>query len=139
MNFVFVMHFPVFFFFFFFKLIYFWLRWVFFAVRRLLVAEHGLQVRGFQQLWHTGSVAVARGLQSVGSVVVVHGLSCSTGCGIFPVGTEPVFPALAGGFLSAAPPGKSAFSCFLIERHSPSLLGAFSLVVKSKGGDIVSP
>ena len=27
-----------------------------------LVAEHGLQAPGLQQLWHTGSVVVARGL-----------------------------------------------------------------------------
>ena len=39
---------------------------------------------GLQQLWHAGSVVVARGLQSTGSVIVVHGLSCSTACGIFP-------------------------------------------------------
>ena len=63
---------------------------LFAAVRRLLtavaslVAEHGLQARGLQQLWHTGSVVVARGLQSTGSVVVVHRLSCSMACGIFP-------------------------------------------------------
>ena len=37
-----------------------------------LVAEHGLQAHGLQQLW------------LVGSVVVVHGLSCSAACGIFP-------------------------------------------------------
>ena len=37
-----------------------------------------------QQLWHVGSVIVARRLQSTGSVVVAHGLSCSTACGIFP-------------------------------------------------------
>ena len=35
------------------------------------------------QLWHAGSVVVARGLWSAGSVVVVHGLSCSVACGIF--------------------------------------------------------
>ena len=48
-----------------------------------LVAEHTLQVRKLQQLWHTGSVVVACRLQSAGSVVVAHGLSCSTACGIF--------------------------------------------------------
>ena len=37
-----------------------------------------------QQLWHTGSVVVARGLQSAGSVVAVHGLRCFEACGIFP-------------------------------------------------------
>ena len=49
-----------------------------------LVVEHGLQVHGLQQLWHGGSVVVACELQSAGSVVVVHGLSCSAACGIFP-------------------------------------------------------
>ena len=32
-----------------------------------LVAEHGLQARGLQQLQHAGSVVVARGLSSCGS------------------------------------------------------------------------
>ena len=63
---------------------------LFVVVRRLLIAvaslvvEHRLQVHGLQQLWHVRSVVVARGLQSTGSVVVTHGLSCSTACGIFP-------------------------------------------------------
>ena len=62
---------------------------LFVVVRRLLIAvaslavEHGIQACGLQQLWHVGSVVVARGLQSAGSVVVVHGLSCSTARGIF--------------------------------------------------------
>ena len=61
----------------------------FLAVHRLLIvgaslfAEHGLSVHGLQQLQHASSVVVARRLQSTGSVVVVHGLSCSTACGIF--------------------------------------------------------
>ena len=63
---------------------------LFVAVRGLLtavvslVAEHGLQARGLQQLWHVGSAVVARGFQSAGSAVVAHGLSCSVACGIFP-------------------------------------------------------
>ena len=48
-----------------------------------LVAEHGFQACGLQQLWHMGSVIVALGLQSAGSVVVGHRLSCSAACGIF--------------------------------------------------------
>ena len=86
---------------------FFWLCWVFVAARGLslvapsggllfvvvhgflitvasLAVEHGLQARRLQQLWCTGSVVVARGLQSAGSVVVVYGLSCSMACGIFP-------------------------------------------------------
>ena len=35
--------------------------------------EHRLRACGLQQLLHVGSVAVARGLQSAGSVAVVHG------------------------------------------------------------------
>ena len=88
-------------------LIYFWLHWVFVAARRLsLVATSSgyssLQCAGFSLRWllllrSTGSrragfsscgtrasVVVARGLQSTGSVLVVHGLSCSTACEIFP-------------------------------------------------------
>ena len=94
-------------------------RLLFIAVRRLLiaiaslVAEHRLQVRGLQQLWHTGSVVVARRLQSAGSVVVAHRLSCSMACGIFPdQGSNPCPPALAGGFLTTAPPGKSQIIMF---------------------------
>ena len=43
------------------------------------------------------------------SVVEVRGLSCSGACGIFVPwpGIEPVSPALAGGFLTTGPPGKS--------------------------------
>ena len=78
----------------FYLFIYFWLRWVFVAVhglfsscvqrgllfvavRRLLlvmaslVAAHGLQVCGLQQLWHQSSV------------VVVRGPSCSMAYGFF--------------------------------------------------------
>ena len=49
-----------------------------------LVAAHGLQACGLQQLWHVGSVVVAHRLQRAGSVFVAHGLSCSAACGIFP-------------------------------------------------------
>ena len=51
---------------------------VFAAVRGLptavasLAAEHGLQARRLQQLWHAGVIVVAHGLQSAGSAVVAH-------------------------------------------------------------------
>ena len=81
--------------------IYLWLCWVFVAVHRLsLVAASGAATIlrcGVQSsrcggfcccgAWALGawaSVVVGRGLQSAGSVVVAHGLSCSTACGIFP-------------------------------------------------------
>ena len=60
------------------------------------------------------SVVAAPGLRSCSSqalhtdsVVVVHGISCSTACGIF-LGsrTGPIAPALAGGFFTTEPPWK---------------------------------
>ena len=79
--------------------IYFWLRWVFVAVHglSLVVASGGhssLRWVGFSLWWLLllrsrapgawVSVVVAWGLQSAGSAVVAHGLSCSMACGIFP-------------------------------------------------------
>ena len=64
----------------------FLVHWVLVAARGLsLVVESG----GYSccRAWALGtraSVVVARGLQNVGSVVVVQGLSCSAACGIFP-------------------------------------------------------
>ena len=72
-----------------------------------LVAEHGLQVRGLQQLQHLGSVAAALGPQSMrASAVVAHRLSsCGAQAqlllGMWNLprpGIEPMSPALAGGF-----------------------------------------
>ena len=65
----------------------------------------GSRLCGLQQFWCVGSVVVARGLQSAGSVVVAHGLSSMWD--LPGAETEPVSPALAGGFLTTAPPGKS--------------------------------
>ena len=50
---------------------------------------------------------------SAGSVAVGHGLSCSIAGGIFPGGIEPRSPALAGGFLTPVPPGKSKIRRFI--------------------------
>ena len=72
-----------------------------------LVAEHGSRHADFSSCGTWASVAVAHGLQSAGSVVVAHRLGCSAARGIFPdIGLEPASPALAGGFLTTAPPGK---------------------------------
>ena len=86
---------------------------LFIAVQGLLIAvaslveEHGLYAHGLQQLWTVGSVVVARRLQSTASVVVAHSTWDPPGPGL-----EPVSPALAGGFLTTAPPGKPAICCF---------------------------
>ena len=105
--------------------IYFWPHWVFIAVHglSLVAASRGhssLRYMGFSLQWLlllrstgsrcAGSVVVARGLYSAGSVVVVHRLSCSMACGIFPDQGSNLCRtsnrALAGGFLTTAPPGK---------------------------------
>ena len=57
--------------------------------RLLFIAVRGLHCGGSSRCgaWALGaraSVVVDRGLWSAGSVVVAHGLSCSTACGIFP-------------------------------------------------------
>ena len=45
---------------------------------------------------------------------MVHGLSCSAACGNLPgPGLKPVSRALAGGFLTTAPPGNSLLLHFL--------------------------
>ena len=50
---------------------------------------------GAQALGLGGSVVAAPRLQSTGSIAVVHGLSCSTACGIFPdQGLNPCLPHL---------------------------------------------
>ena len=47
------------------------MRWL------LLLWSTGSGACRLQQLWYTGSVAVATGLQSTGSITAAHGLRCS--------------------------------------------------------------
>ena len=70
---------------------------------------------------HTGSVfvvlgllAMIRGLQSVGSVSGALGPCCPVACGILVPrpGTGPESPAVGGGFLTSAPPGRSPGAVF---------------------------
>ena len=68
--------------------------------------EHGFQGT-------RASVAVALGLQSTGSVVVVRGLSCSSMWDLPRPGIELVSHALAGRFPSTVTPGKSVISDFV--------------------------
>ena len=78
-----------------------------------LAAEHRLQVRRLQ--WLQQQALGCQGFSSCGSQALECELSSrGTGtwldCGIWNLprsGKEPVFPALADGFLSTAPPGKS--------------------------------
>ena len=53
------------------------------AVCRLLTTLTSLAVE--HRLWDMwDSVVAARGLQSTGKIVAMHGLNCPTTCGIFP-------------------------------------------------------
>ena len=113
-------------------ILFFWLHWVFIAACGLfsLVAVSG----GYSSLWcasfslrwllllrstgsrHAGSVVAACRPQGAwASVVVAHSLSsCGTltllFCSVWDLprpGIKPMCPALAGGFLTTVPPGKS--------------------------------
>ena len=75
----------------------------------------GFSCCGAQALGTWASVVVSRGLSSCGSRALEHRLSsCGTWaqllCGMWDLpgpGIEPMSPALAGGFLTTVPPGKS--------------------------------
>ena len=109
----------------------------------LLLRSTGSRAHGLQQLWHEGSLVVARGLSSCGSRALERSLSS---CGpraqllrsmwtLPRSGLEPVSPALAGRFLTTAPPGKSQNNGFngLNERTFFSVLPHFLLLLKEDG------
>ena len=105
---------------------------------------------GFLQLWQAGATlrcsahashcsGFSCGAWALGvcaSVVVARRFSsCGTQAellrGMWDLprpGIEPMFPALAGGFLTAAPPGKSQCHCFLCNTH---LVFCFQLCLMS--------
>ena len=108
--------------------IYFWLCWVFVAVRRLFPScrERGVLSSSGARASHCGgfsccrvqalgaqaSVVTARGLGHAGSVAVAHRPSCLVACEIFPdQGSNLCPPSLAGGLPTTAPPGMVC-SCF---------------------------
>ena len=87
---------------------------LFVAVCRLLIAVVSLCC-GARALGTRAAVVMARGLSSCGSRALEHRLS-SCGARAYLLrgtwdlprpGLEPMSPALAGGFLTTAPPGKS--------------------------------
>ena len=121
---------------FFFFLIYFWLRWVFIAVRGLsLVAASGsyssLRCAGFSLRWllllqsmgsrcadfsSCGLQAPEHRLSSCGSrAQLLHSMWDLPGPGL-----EPEYPALAGGPLTTLPPRKSLESLF--KKYGASLV-----------------
>ena len=88
-------------------------RWLLFVA---VPASHcgGFSCCGVQALGAWASVVVACGLSSCGSWALERRLSSSgirawSLCGMWDLpgpGLEPMSPALAGGFLTTAPPGK---------------------------------
>ena len=68
-----------------------------------------------------GSIVGAPRLWSSGSIVAVHGLSCSKACGIFPAqGSNPCFLLLAGGFFTTSHQGcpRCAFNYIWAANHT---------------------
>ena len=136
--------------------IYFWLRWVFVAVRglSLVAASRGyssLRCPSFSLRWllllrtralgTQASVAVTRGLSCCGSRALEQRLSS---CGAWAQllhgmwdlpgpGLEPMSPALAVGFLTTAPPGKSLAGLFYLFKQNYNKI---SIVYKNTVGVI---
>ena len=100
--------------------IYFWLCWDFIAACRISLTA--VVSRAYSSWWGWGFLIVvtflvglvAQVLGTQASVVVACGPSRSTAYGILVPwpGIEPVSSAVAGGFLTIGPPGKSLFNSF---------------------------
>ena len=95
------------------KFIYFWLCWVFVAVQAFsgcgeqgLLSSCGVQASYCGGFSHSRAWAPGHGLCSCGSWVQLP-LSMWN---LHGPGIEPVWPALAAGFLSTGPPGKSMWT-----------------------------
>ena len=104
----------------------FWLHWVFVAACGLsLVVASG----GCSSLWCAGftsggSRALELRLSSCGMrALLLHGMWDLPGPGL-----EPMSPALAGGFLTTAPPGKPYFLIFKQNRSTFITLKTNSLL-----------
>ena len=87
--------------------LFIWLHWALVAARGIFTVACGLFVCSAR-----ASLVAARGLQSVGSVVVAHGLRCPEACGILvpQPGIERMSPALEGRFSTTGSPGKSLYT-----------------------------
>ena len=131
-------------------LLFFWLHWVFVAARRLSLvvasratlccsarASHcsGFSCCRAQALGEQGSVVVAHRLSSCGLRALERRLSS---CGAWAQllrgmwdlpgpGLEPMCPALAGRFLTTAPPGKPMLVIFIKRAYNYKSLETISL------------
>ena len=108
------------------------LAWAFWSCGEwglLFVAVLGLRIVVARRLWGQRLQC----LQHLGSVVVAHGLSCSTACGIFlGQGLNPCPQHWA--FLSIVPPGQSlcwAFTLDLSQKAEKRLCRAFDVSSRS--------
>ena len=115
--------------------VFFFLIYLFLAALGLRCGARASHCGGFSccGAWALGawaSVVVARRLSSCSSRAPEHGLSsCGAQAQLLPgmwdlpgPGLEPVSPALAGGFLTTAPPGKSLdvflYDCVILSCQS---------------------
>ena len=80
-------------------------------------------------------IAVSGLLTAVASLAAEHGFYCPMARGVFPdQGSNPVSPALAGGFLTTRQPGKSQFLCFEVREKRTGTLSRFSFCSLSDSG-----
>ena len=99
--------------------------WVFIAARRLslVVASGGSCLAAAHGLLVAVAFICCRAwvLEPMGSVAVVHGLSCPWACGILVSGPgiEPMSPVLEGRFPTTGSPRKS-LGCYLLNSPSPA-------------------
>ena len=104
--------------------IYIWLHWVFVAVCGLsLVVASGATLGCRVWASHCGgfSCCRTRSLECTGSVVVAHGLSCSTACGILPDQARTCVPCIGRRILNHC----ATREALLFFKHSTSLFHLF--------------
>ena len=93
--------------------------------------------RAFSICHERGLLFIAvRGLLTAGaSLAAENGFCCPMARGVFPdQGSNPVSPALTGGFLTTRQPGKSQFLCFEVREKWTGTLSRFSFCSLSDSG-----
>jgi len=114
-----------------FRLTFFlWLRWVFVVACKLslVVASGSYSICGAFSSRSSGfSCCRAQALVWVGFSSCGHRLLCSMACGIFPdhLSVKPMSLALAGGFLTTEPLGKSLYLLFFLIMNASQVMVYF--------------
>ena len=112
-------------------LFFFWLHWVFIAMRAFSsCCGWGLLSRAVHRLLTAVAYfAVEHGLQSEGSVTAAHGLHCPLACGIFlDQGLNPCPLHLAGRYFTIKPPESTQVSkCMHFNENNSYSLQSFHI------------